>query len=204
MSAPAPPRPTQAQRRARSRAALLEATASAISRSGYGNLSLIAVADDAGYSRGALYHQFDDKDALVLATIDWVRERWYAEVAPALDDGDRTPVERLVELARRHAVFCRRDIAGVMAALRIEFAGREHPIGDAVNEETEAIISLVSAIILAGRRQGDVPPGPPAAVLARAGVAAVEHAVIALSGRRADDEQIAERIIRGLIGAGQQ
>jgi AcrR family transcriptional regulator len=160
------------------------------------------VASDAGYTRGAVYHQFADKDALVLATIDWVRERWYAEVAPALDAGDRTPVELLVELARRHAVFCRRDIAGVMAALRVEFAGREHPIGDAVNEETEAIVGLVSGIILAGRRQGDVPPGPPAPVLARAGVAAVEHATIALAGRHEDDEQIAERIIRGLMGPG--
>jgi AcrR family transcriptional regulator len=199
VSAHAPTRPTQEQRRARSRAALLEATACAISRSGYGNLSLAAVASDAGYSRGALYHQFADKDALVLATIDWVRERWYAEVAPALDGGDRTPVELLVELARRHAVFCRRDIAGVMAALRVEFAGREHPIGEVVDAETEAIVGLVSGIILAGRRRGDIPPGPPAAVLARAGVAAVEHAIIALAGRHEDDEQIAERIIRGLF-----
>jgi AcrR family transcriptional regulator len=63
---------TQAGRRARSRAALLEATARGLSRVGYGNLALAEVAADAGYTRGALYHQFRDKDALVRATIDWI------------------------------------------------------------------------------------------------------------------------------------
>ena len=53
------PRPrTQAERRAASRAALLEAGARGISRYGYGNVILEKVAADAGYTRGALYHQF--------------------------------------------------------------------------------------------------------------------------------------------------
>ena len=47
-------RPTQADRRARSRAALLEATARGISRAGYANLVLADVAAEAGYTRGAL------------------------------------------------------------------------------------------------------------------------------------------------------
>lgn len=192
-------RSTQAERRARSRAALLEATARAVSRHGYGALSLADVAADAGYSRGALYHQFEDKDALVLATIAWVRDTWYAEVAPALAEEGRTPLDGLVEVARRHAVFCRRDIARVMAALRVEFAGRDHPIGAAVREETAVIVDLARRAILAGRRQGDIPPGPPAAALAAAGVAAVEAAVIALAGRPGEDRQIAERVIRGLL-----
>ncbi len=79
-------RPTQADRRARSRAALLEATARGISRSGYANLVLADVAAEAGYTRGALYHQFRDKDALVLATLDWVYETWYAHVGSIFDE----------------------------------------------------------------------------------------------------------------------
>ena len=38
----------------------------------------------------------------------------------------------LVALARGHIVFCRRDIARVMMALRVEFDGREHPVGNKV------------------------------------------------------------------------
>lgn len=192
-------RRSQAERRATSRAALLEATARAISRQGYAALSLNDVASDAGYTRGALYHQFEDKDALVLATIDWVRDTWYGEVAPALAEQGRTPLEGLVEVARRHVVFCRRDIAGVMTALRVEFAGREHPIGDAVDRETQIVVAGIRQVILAGRWAGDIPPGPSAAVLAAAGVAAVEAIAIALAGRPGDDQQIVERIIRGLL-----
>jgi AcrR family transcriptional regulator len=189
---------TQADRRARSRAALLEATARHLSRAGYGNLTLDAVAADAGYTRGALYHQFPDKEALVLATVEWVHETWDAEVGRTFGE-DRPPVDALVMLARRHAVYCRRDIAGVMAALRVEFGGREHPIGDAVRAIMIELIASVQGLIEAGREQRTIPPGPPARTLAGATLAAIEGAVIALAGHTEDDEEVAERVARGLI-----
>ena len=65
-------RRTQAERRATTRAALLEAAARGLSRSGYGNLVLEQVAAEAGYTRGALYHQFSGKEELALAVVDWV------------------------------------------------------------------------------------------------------------------------------------
>jgi AcrR family transcriptional regulator len=189
---------TQADRRARSRAALLEATARHLSRAGYGNLTLDAVAADAGYTRGALYHQFPDKDALVLATVEWVHEAWDAEVGRTFDE-DLPPVEALVALARRHAVYCRRDIANVMAALRVEFGGRDHPIGDAVRAIVVELVGRVQGLIEAGREQGAIPPGPPARTLAGALLAAIEGAVIAVAGHVRDDEEVAERVARGLI-----
>jgi AcrR family transcriptional regulator len=176
---------TQADRRARSRAALLEATARGISRGGYANLVLADVAAEAGYTRGALYHQFRDKDALVLATLDWVYETWYAEVGSVFDEG-LPPVETLAELARRHAVYCRRDIAGLMLTLRIELAARDHPVGEAVRAQVREL-------------DGSIPPGPPATALAAAAMAAIEGAVIALAGRAGDDEEVARRVALGLI-----
>lgn len=50
----APPRATQADRRARSRTALLGAGARGISCNGYANVVLDHVAADAGHTRGAL------------------------------------------------------------------------------------------------------------------------------------------------------
>jgi AcrR family transcriptional regulator len=189
---------TQADRRARSRAALLEATARGISRGGYANLVLADVAAEAGYTRGALYHQFRDKDALVLATLDWVYETWYAEVGSVFDEG-LPPVETLAELARRHAVYCRRDIAGLMLTLRIELAARDHPVGEAVRAQVRELVGRVRQLILAGRRDGSIPPGPPATALAAAAMAAIEGAVIALAGRAGDDEEVARRVALGLI-----
>ena len=190
---------TQAGRRARSRAALLEATARQISRAGYGSLNLEAVAAEAGYTRGALYHQFAGKEALALATVAWVRETWWEEVGAVFDE-PRPPHEALVELARRHAVYCRRDIAGVMAALRVEFAAREHPIGSAVREVAVELVGRLARLIEAGRAQGSIPPGPSARTLAAASLSAIEGAVIALAGNPRDDEEVAERVARGLLG----
>jgi AcrR family transcriptional regulator len=198
MTEQAAPRRTQAERRARSRAALLDATARGLSRGGYGNLVLDEVASDAGYTRGALYHQFREKDELVLAALAWVRETWYAEVGSVFDAA-LPPVDALVELARRHAVYCRRDNARMMVALRIELGARDHPVGAAVRAQVKELLDHVRRLIIAGRRDGSIPPGPPATVLAAAAMAAIEGVVIALAGRPGDDEQLAKRVVLGLL-----
>src|SRR5215218_8730710 len=92
------PRLTQAERSARSRSALLESAARGLSRYGYGNLRPEEVARAAGYTRGALYHQFSDKEDLALAVINWVDEACMREVGdPAAQEPD--PVGELIALA---------------------------------------------------------------------------------------------------------
>src|SRR5271154_797073 len=121
-------RPTQAERSARTRSALLESAARGLSRYGYGNLILERVANEAGYTRGALYHQFRDKEDLALAVIDWVDATWRQEVGRLVEQ-EPDPVLALIVMARGHAVYCRRDIARVAIALRLEFSGQDHPVG---------------------------------------------------------------------------
>src|SRR3954469_12226741 len=112
-------RPTQAERSARSRSALLESAARGLSRHGYANLVLEDVAREAGYTRGALYHQFKDKDDLVLAALAWVDETWRSEVGERVDQ-QPDPLSALLAMARGHAVFCRRDVARVRMSLLAE------------------------------------------------------------------------------------
>lgn len=189
---------TQAERRARTRAALLEAGARGFSRYGYGNLVLEKVAGDAGYTRGALYHLFTGKEELAVAVVDWVADTWEREVwAPAQRAG--TPVDILVALARGHIVFCRRDIARVMMALRVEFDGREHPVGTKVADIGKDLAMRFGAVISTGRRDGSIPAGPPAKTLGAAVTAAVEGLAIHLAGAP-HDEAMAERMVRGLLG----
>jgi AcrR family transcriptional regulator len=189
---------TQAERRARTRAALLEAGARGFSRYGYGNLVLEKVAGDAGYTRGALYHLFTGKEELAVAVVDWVADTWEREVwEPAQRAG--TPVDILVALARGHIVFCRRDIARVMMALRMEFDGREHPVGTKVADIGRDLAMRFGAVIAAGRRDGSIPAGPPAKMLGAAVTAAVEGLAIHLAGAP-HDEAMAERMVRGLLG----
>jgi AcrR family transcriptional regulator len=192
-------RRTQAERRARSRTALLESAARGLSRYGYGNLVLEDVAREAGYTRGALYHQFKDKEALALAVVEWVNETWWREVGePAESQPD--PVSTLIALARGHAVYCRRDVARVMMALRVEFSGLDHPVGREIKRISEALVRRCARLITAGRRAGSIPHGPPARTVAIAYWGALEGAVIALAGRAPDDELLAARTVAGVLG----
>ena len=192
-------RPTQADRRARTRNALLEAAARGLSRYGYANLVLERVASEAGYTRGALYHQFTGKEELALAVVRWVEETWYAEIGQLIAEA-ADPLEALIAAARGHAVFCRRDVARVMMTLRVEFSDQDHPVGRVVKEALDRVLGLGTELIAAGRQTGAIPPGPPPRVMALAYLGAVEGLVISLAGEAPFDEILAEQIVRGLFG----
>ena len=192
-------RSTQAERRARTRSALLESAARGLSRRGYGNLVLEHVARDAGYTRGALYHQFEDKEDLAFAVIEWVDETWRREVGRLIDE-EPDPVLALIALARGHALYCRRDVARVAMALRLEFSGRDHPVGRRLEQVFESLVERCARLVKAGRRAGTIPPGPPARTLALALIGALEGAVIGLAGQAPHDELLAARAVAGVLG----
>jgi AcrR family transcriptional regulator len=192
-------RQSQAERSARSRSALLESAARGLSRFGYGNLVLEQVASDAGYSRGALYHQFRDKEDLALAVIEWVDETWRREVGPLVEQ-ESDPVRALIALARGHAVFCRRDVARVAMALRLEFSGQDHPVGGQLDRVAESLVKRCARLITAGRKAGTIPAGPPARAVALAYIGALTGAVIELAGQAPHDELLAARAAIGALG----
>ncbi len=192
-------RPTQAERRARTRSALLESAARGLSRYGYGNLVLEQVAREAGYTRGAIYHQFKDKEDLALAVLQWVDETWWREVG-GLAEHQPDAATALLALASGHAVYCRRDVARVMMALRIEFSGQDHPLGHEIERISEILVKRCAHLVVAGRKDGSIPSGPPAVDVALAFVGAIEGAVIALAGHAPHDELLAARAAAGALG----
>ena len=192
-------RTSHRERRARSRSALLESAARGLSRYGYGNLVLDQVAREAGYTRGALYHLFRDKEELAMAVVSWTAESWIREVGdPA--EFETEPVAELLALARGHAIFCRRDIARVVKVLRVEFSGQDHPVGREIERVTETGRKRIARLVNAGRRDGSIPPGPPALAVARAFLGALEGAVIELAGQAPHDETLAVRVATGVLG----
>jgi len=193
-------RRTQAERRASTRTALLESAARGLSRYGYGNLTLDQVASAAGYTRGALYHQFTGKEDLALAVVKWVASTWEHEVwEPAHRETD-DPVALLTALARGHVVYCRRDVARVIMALRVEFAGSEHPVGETIERIVAGNAQRWAALITEAREAGSIPSGPPADVLAIAAIGALEGIAIQIAGVVPHDEVVAERAMLGMLG----
>jgi len=65
-----PPRLTRAEQREKTRTCLVEAAAKVFSRRGYDKASLDEVAEEAGFTKGAVYSNFKGKEDLFLATID--------------------------------------------------------------------------------------------------------------------------------------
>lgn len=191
---------TQMARREATREALLASAAKGLSRYGYSGLILEKVAADAGYTRGALYHQFKNKEELALAVIGHVAETWWEEVGPLAVDRESEPVEALIALAQGHAVYCRRDVARVISTLRAEFGDQDHPVGRVLNQGMNVLIERHAELIAAGRADGSIPPGPPTPTLARTLVGAIEGAIIAADGAVPTDVEVAERVVRGVIG----
>ena len=72
---------------------------------------------------GTSPRQFRGKEDLALAVVEWVDETWRREVGAQVDQ-QPDPVAALIALARGHTVYCRRDVARVVMALRSARARR--------------------------------------------------------------------------------
>jgi AcrR family transcriptional regulator len=76
---------TRSESQARTRERLVETARTMFLRDGYAATSLEKVAEEAGFSKGAVYSNFDGKDALCLAVLDTIHQEVATAVVGALD-----------------------------------------------------------------------------------------------------------------------
>ncbi len=91
---------TRAERSAQTRSDLLEAAARRFFVHGYHGTSLDDIADEAGYTKGAVYSTFKSKAGLFLALFDEVMVRRLEDLRAVLGSHD-TDEERMAALAAR-------------------------------------------------------------------------------------------------------
>ncbi|MFC9875780.1 TetR/AcrR family transcriptional regulator [Nocardia salmonicida] len=92
-----PDRRTQAERSASTRAAVIRAARELFGQFGYGAVSTIAVAEAAGVSRGALYHQFGEKRDLFEAVFEDLERSLVEVIATAVAEARaEDPIESLI------------------------------------------------------------------------------------------------------------
>ena len=136
---------TRAESQARTRAELLAAAARVFERRGYGGASIAEIAQDAGFTHGAVYSNFEGKEDLFLALYEqWVAERvgeievaWNCE--GALTARARAAADQWIE-------HFRGDPRAFL--LRLEFALR----GSHGSELRRKLATRVGAVPLAIRR----------------------------------------------------
>ena len=78
-------RPSREEKKARTRARLLDAAADVFARRGFAAASLDEVAEEAGLTKGAVYSNFESKDDLIFALLDDRLDRQLLGVATAVD-----------------------------------------------------------------------------------------------------------------------
>ena len=93
VNAEPPPRRTQAERTAATRARLLSAGRAMFATEGYAGVSTQAIVEAAGVTRGALYHQFGDKAGLFAAVYEDVEADLVAAIVARI--GNAAPASQL-------------------------------------------------------------------------------------------------------------
>jgi AcrR family transcriptional regulator len=150
-------RRTRAESQAQTRSQLVKTARQMFLEDGYQPTSLEKVADAAGYSKGAVYSNFRNKDELCTAVLDEIRAERLAEIldilanpdAPARIDKLRDWSERIIgdpgwtSLEVEFAVHARTD-----EKLRAELASR-----------WEAILRMLTASVESAEKADLVMPG---------------------------------------------
>ncbi|MFD5177587.1 TetR/AcrR family transcriptional regulator [Nocardia sp. NPDC058379] len=93
---------TQAQRSARTKERLLEATIDCWSEFGYASTSMPSIAQRAGVTRGALDHHYPSAGELVIAAATYLTDRWSADLIAASADGELSISQQLDRLWSTH------------------------------------------------------------------------------------------------------
>lgn len=197
------PRRTQAERTAATRALLLDSARKLFADKGFNAVSTEAIVAAAGVTRGALYHQFDDKAALFAAVYEDVERDLVADVAERI--AAERPADQLQAMrvgARLFLDLCSApevqrivliDAPAVLGWDRWRAVGMKYGLGVIEAMLTQAIADRVIA---------DQPVRPTAHVL----LGALDEAALYISRAdnadeaRAQMHAVCDRIIAGIAG----
>src|SRR5690348_17766242 len=125
-----PLRATQAARTAATRRKLIDSASRIFARDGFEAARLEDIAAAAGYTRGALYANFKDKEDLFFALLeDWIAER-VSELDELLRRAAPNPAEKLRTL-RGYYAQCAKDRRLVLLSLEFSLYAIRHPAAHA-------------------------------------------------------------------------
>jgi AcrR family transcriptional regulator len=162
-----PARPTREEKKARTRAQLIDAAATVFARRGVLAASLDEVAEEAGLTKGAVYSNFDSKEDLFQAVMDDRLNEPMLHVADDLMESTDSLEEQAMKGARAFADVVERDRAVYLLGLELDIYIARHPeyaprFADRWREE----MSNITELIIEGAAHSDVELPMPAKDLA--------------------------------------
>jgi AcrR family transcriptional regulator len=158
---------TRAESQAQTRERLIATAKRAFLRDGYAATSLEKVADEAGYSKGAVYSNFRNKDELCLAVLDAIHTEQMLRISTAIA-GAQTLDERLAAFQRWAD-----DTIGERSwtALEVEFAihtRHDRRLRDELAKRDEGIRDVIARALADNAAEFGLRLPMPAAALATA------------------------------------
>ena len=139
------------------RDAFVEAATRRIQAQGYERMSIQDVLDDTGASRGAFYHYFDSKQALLEAVIDRMGDAAIASMGGALDDPGLSAPEKFDLVFASIANYKATRYELVMAILEVWLSDDNAIVREKFRRHVaERMAPLLATIIRQGAREGSM------------------------------------------------
>lgn len=134
---------------------ILDAAALVFARSGFSRSRMDDIAAEAGLSKGALYWYFNSKDEIIMAMMDRLFEREFADLEALRQAGGST-VERMSEFTD----FLIRDVSQVLELIPIAYeylslSFRDRTIQQTLSQYARSYLKLLVPIIQQGIDQGE-------------------------------------------------
>ncbi len=186
-------RETRVEKQARTRAELIATAAEVFARRGYNGASVEEIAEQAGYSHGAVYSNFDGKADLFLAVFeDYMAERARELAATQVGLADDAPLEvRARALADQWMERFSKDRASVV--LHMEFiahASRDPELAGRFGTRSAALREAVAHYIAGYQEEAGtefaLPPDDLAMVLRALGIGLAVEALVSPEAVRKD------------------
>ena len=126
--------------------ALLDAALLVFSRDGYAASRLVDIAAEAGVTRGAIYHHFENKAELYLALIRRAEGEQQAVMETAIQEGGSiADVTRRIMVRSFEALALRPSFRRVMALSLFKVADSEE-LGDLMEKRRREAVTLIESI----------------------------------------------------------
>ena len=137
------------------RDAFLDAAQRLVQSQGYEQMSLQGVLDELGASKGAFYHYFDSKEALLAAVVDRMVDAGMAAVAPVAADPDLGALAKLAGLFASLAQWKGERSDLMIELVRVWVSDANAVVRDQLRIGTQARLTpLLATIIHQGKAEG--------------------------------------------------
>ena len=136
---------------------IIQAATELFARKGFYGTSIAHLAQAVGLTKGALYHHFENKDALFFAVIASMRDDWNREVGHAVVQGEGA-ITRLSILLDEHTRLLNKNdmFCLVLSNLMAEMEEANPEYAAVIREIYEELTGFIERIIKKGQRTGEL------------------------------------------------